>query len=254
MINSCDLLSFYYLCRTGNNAFGRLQPFAIVVICFHFTIFVVLETTWLPYYTTGLMLWFAFILLSLSYWKQPYPIKVRQKSSCDLLSFYYLCRTGNNVSVAGTFSILLWFAFILLSLSYWKQRYNPEPKVAQVVICFHFTIFVVLETTFVRYHVGKFRLWFAFILLSLSYWKQQVLFDKAVIARCDLLSFYYLCRTGNNLPWKIRRNARVVICFHFTIFVVLETTLVKMYWLSKWLWFAFILLSLSYWKQLPHNW
>ena len=41
---------------------------------------------------------------------------------------------------------------------------------------------------------------------------------------CDLLSFYYLCRTGNNPGGRRRTRWRVVICFHFTIFVVLETT------------------------------
>ena len=41
---------------------------------------------------------------------------------------------------------------------------------------------------------------------------------------CDLLSFYYLCRTGNNLNYANISKRKVVICFHFTIFVVLETT------------------------------
>ena len=42
---------------------------------------------------------------------------------------------------------------------------------------------------------------------------------------CDLLSFYYLCRTRNNITQVVRILDHVVICFHFTIFVVLETTL-----------------------------
>ena len=41
---------------------------------------------------------------------------------------------------------------------------------------------------------------------------------------CDLLSFYYLCRTGNNHCYIYDKSQEVVICFHFTIFVVLETT------------------------------
>ena len=41
---------------------------------------------------------------------------------------------------------------------------------------------------------------------------------------CDLLSFYYLCRTGNNVSRQALIVTDVVICFHFTIFVVLETT------------------------------
>ena len=43
-------------------------------------------------------------------------------------------------------------------------------------------------------------------------------------ASCDLLSFYYLCRTRNNKNYLIFPNLSVVICFHFTIFVVLGTT------------------------------
>ena len=45
-----------------------------------------------------------------------------------------------------------------------------------------------------------------------------------VLRRCDLLSFYYLCRTRNNLPLSLSTLHPVVICFHFTIFVVLGTT------------------------------
>ena len=67
-----------------------------------------------------------------------------------------------------------------------------------VVICFHFTIFVVLETT----QEGR----------------------DAARHGCDLLSFYYLCRTGNNRVHLTSTQVLVVICFHFTIFVVLETT------------------------------
>ena len=67
---SCDLLSFYYLCRTRNNATRSAASQHEVVICFHFTIFVVLGTTRRH----------SFL----------------QPHRCDLLSFYYLCRTRNN--------------------------------------------------------------------------------------------------------------------------------------------------------------
>ena len=117
------------------------------MICFHFTIFVVLETTVITY--------------------------VLVPECCDLLSFYYLCRTRNN-------------------------KVRGDSSRPAVVICFHFTIFVVLETTLVdAIHTAQ---------------------------RCDLLSFYYLCRTRNNDKALIDRAWKVVICFHFTIFVVLETT------------------------------
>ena len=144
---SCDLLSFYYLCRTRNNADGKTVSLAGVVICFHFTIFVVLGTT--------------------------NNVKPGTAECCDLLSFYYLCRTRNNFHA-------------LYRITY------------SVVICFHFTIFVVLGTT--------------------------PSFFQSAFASCDLLSFYYLCRTRNNTAQGRQRSALVVICFHFTIFVVLGTT------------------------------
>ena len=249
------MLSFYYLCRTGNNR-RRIVCFDwVVVICFHFTIFVVLETTAAD--------------------------EVQDENSCDLLSFYYLCRTGNNRSIGydkvlpvvicfhftifvvlettrkfcDRYVIRLWFAFILLSLSYWKQRTLAAEALQIVVICFHFTIFVVLETTIIRVPRNESKLWFAFILLSLSYWKQQIFIAKQIRSGCDLLSFYYLCRTGNNSRLRKLCWLWVVICFHFTIFVVLETTIQAKEKRITLLWFAFILLSLSYWKQriLPNS-
>ena len=221
----CDLLSFYYLCRTGNNENWLSNISMSVVICFHFTIFVVLEPTKAEQSIGNTLLWFAFILLYLSYCKQQSKSNAQEYLRCDLLSFYYLCRTGNN-----SLTIDIMFAI--------------------VVICFHFTIFVVLETTNSRLLALLGLLWFAFILLSLSYWKQLENPMTHVSICCDLLSFYYLCRTGNNRGWARGGGGSVVICFHFTIFVVLETTLLQTLLCTVRLWFAFILLSLSYWKQL----
>ena len=220
------------------------------MICFHFTIFVVLETTKGTPISHQNQLWFAFILLSLSYWKQHPCLTGHTHHGCDLLSFYYLCRTGNNMKNRWLLASELWFAFILLSLSYWKQLSLSSFSLpvccdllsfyylcrtgnnitfkatinTTVVICFHFTIFVVLETTKGQGRALPNKLWFAFILLSLSYWKQRL---PSLLPRrccCDLLSFYYLCRTGNNRIRQVTCRLQVVICFHFTIFVVLETT------------------------------
>ena len=173
VVDSCDLLSFYYLCRTDNNSPRTYVRRGTVVICFHFTIFVVLTTTRSLRCGAPTALWFAFILLSLSYWQQLQTILTLIQSSCDLLSFYYLCRTDN----------------------------NERPQVVRretVVICFHFTIFVVLTTTKVVKGILWVLLWFAFILLSLSYWQQQKVGQMPYPRSCDLLSFYYLCRTDNN--------------------------------------------------------
>ena len=270
------MLSFYYLCRTGNNRIHRWTPLLTVVICFHFTIFVVLETTVFFPWENQSVLWFAFILLSLSYWKQPGRLRNNRKNVVICFHFTIFVVLETTTLSAGTNCTLLWFAFILLSLSYWKQRMQSHPRphdgcdllsfyylcrtgnnptfkdyaLLTVVICFHFTIFVVLETTHQHRSGTMEELWFAFILLSLSYWKQRWHRHQWRLMGCDLLSFYYLCRTGNNYFSPLRIALPVVICFHFTIFVVLETTFSNKVNEILVLWFAFILLSLSYWKQL----
>ena len=166
---------------------------------------------------------------------------------CFHFTIFVVLETTPDWRKGGTWQ--LWFAFILLSLSYWKQRSTSTRKRTTVVICFHFTIFVVLETTATVGGLVVAGLWFAFILLSLSYWKQRGSEQDHRINRCDLLSFYYLCRTGNNGYGGNEYLCWVVICFHFTIFVVLETTCWRCWRCCAALWFAFILLSLSYWKQ-----
>ena len=145
----------------------------LVVICFHFSIFVPLETT--------------------------LPVIVVRITE-------------------------LWFAFILVSLFHWKQLSGELFTIGSVVICFHFSIFVPLETTLLGGKYNSILLWFAFILVSLFHWKQP----------CLLPSYH----------------ATVVICFHFSIFVPLETTEGKSIRKERELWFAFILVSLFHWKQL----
>ena len=101
---------------------------------------------------------------------------------------------------------LLWFAFILVSLNHWKQHNLLQVCHQTVVICFHFSIFESLETTAVAASDKNGLLWFAFILVSLNHWKQQLPFVPV------------------HLP--------VVICFHFSIFESLETTLFSSIMLS----------------------
>ena len=220
-----------------------------VVICFHFTIFVVLETTGKEVYLIDDMLWFAFILLSLSYWKQHigqvpiYQIVV----ICFHFTIFVVLETTR--TLPHLFSFSLWFAFILLSLSYWKQQLEAHLQGAAGCDLLSFYYLCRTGNNVYMAVLADKQLWFAFILLSLSYWKQPPIVRLSTAACCDLLSFYYLCRTGNN-RWATRSLWRcVVICFHFTIFVVLETTLAPHILVCAELWFAFILLSLSYWKQ-----
>ena len=91
---------------------------------------------------------------------------------CDLLSFHYLCAIRN---------------------SYLHSCFSG----ARVVICFHFIIFVLLETADRKRNTIK--------------------------GRCDLLSFHYLCAIRNSFWSTSSCIGTVVICFHFIIFVLLET-------------------------------
>ena len=92
-----------------------------------------------------------------------------------------------------------------------------------VVICFHFSIFESLETTPKHTRSAENTLWFAFILVSLNHWRQQ------------------------DFPFPLQNL--VVICFHFSIFESLETTIDCLIICFEQLWFAFILVSLNHWRQ-----
>ena len=92
------------------------------------------------------------------------------------------------------------------------------------MICFHFTIFVVLETTFDLLTADSMLVVICFHFTIFVVLETTGLGGGKSGGSCDLLSFYYLCRTGNNSIEQFTDGGVVVICFHFTIFVVLETT------------------------------
>ena len=92
-----------------------------VVICFHFSIFEPLETARKQVKWWVRLLWFAFILVSLNHWKQPY-LNTENSNSvviCFHFSIFEPLETAENMK-AEQFAPL-WFAFILVSLNHWKQ-------------------------------------------------------------------------------------------------------------------------------------
>ena len=117
------------------------------------------------------------------------------------------------------------------------------------MICFQSIIFDILKTTLATGRTPKFRLWFAFNLLSLTYWKQRKVSWLRSLPGCDLLSIYYLWHTENNVLALIDIPSTVVICFQSIIFDILKTTKEHREIPETVLWFAFNLLSLTYWKQ-----
>ena len=159
------------------------------MICFHFSIFEPLETASHNFCFVRLMLWFAFILVSLNHWKQ---LKENEKRKQKVVICFHFSIFEPLETASHNFCfvrLMLWFAFILVSLNHWKQLKENEKRKQKVVICFHFSIFEPLETARKNNYKSNYMLWFAFILVSLNHWKQQRLRALPPWVSCDLLSF-----------------------------------------------------------------
>ena len=122
-----------------------------------------------------------------------------------------------------TLKVRLWFAFNLVSLNHWTQRYGGQNRKRLVVICFQFSIFEPLDTTWLFCSILVMVLWFAFNLVSLNHWTQH--------------------------EWGESVAKPVVICFQFSIFEPLDTTHSTESDDPAELWFAFNLVSLNHWTQ-----
>ena len=193
------MLSLFYLWHTAHNKINAPITCRIVVICFHYFIFDILHTTQ----------------------------AINEPSDGQL-----------------------WFAFIILSLTYCTQRLIISLLTLRVVICFHYFIFDILHTTEWNWSKGEWVLWFAFIILSLTYCTQLGGENRCFSYGCDLLSLFYLWHTAHNWTFPIYERLTVVICFHYFIFDILHTTTLKKRNTMCLLWFAFIILSLTYCTQL----
>ena len=174
VLERCELLSNYYLCRGKDNVNLVEPPPKCVVNCFQITIFAGAKTTYRLRQQSSTRLWIAFKLLSLQGQRQlivygPYILQ-----GCELLSNYYLCRGKDNQMFSWFCQQRLWIAFKLLSLQGQRQPLislmvsrascellsnyylcrgkdnfsgvNRPPL--EVVNCFQITIFAGAKTTF----------------------------------------------------------------------------------------------------------
>ena len=134
-------------------------------------------------------LWFAFILVTLHYWEQL--LNITNYDDLVVICFHFsnFALLGTAASQAKERFVLLWFAFILVTLHYWEQLRVNLSNLHSVVICFHFSNFALLGTASRWISREVCLLWFAFILVTLHYWEQ--LFHRWFLSqlRCDLLSF-----------------------------------------------------------------
>ena len=86
----CELLSFLYL-WTIKSIVCECGHFLIrVVNCFHFCIFELSKAFINDTYRSFILLWIAFIFVSLNYQKHSAILLIRHTISCELLSFLYL--------------------------------------------------------------------------------------------------------------------------------------------------------------------
>ena len=168
-------------------------------------------------------MWFAFKLVSLNHWKQPFYEFSPDEAVviCFQISIFEPLKTAQFISFH--IATELWFAFKLVSLNHWKQRQYGQIVSHTVVICFQISIFEPLKTAYEWYGKYVYKLWFAFKLVSLNHWKQRY------------------CRE--------RSKNRVVICFQISIFEPLKTANRPKIGKDRELWFAFKLVSLNHWKQ-----
>ena len=158
------------------------------MICFQISIFEPLKTASGFRKPTLCGLWFAFKLVSLNHWKQPTNTLVWliYVVICFQISIFEPLKTATVVFVP--FRRWLWFAFKLVSLNHWKQHLINIIANVIVVICFQISIFEPLKTAPFTKQICRYPLWFAFKLVSLNHWKQQVPYCNHKHECCDLLS------------------------------------------------------------------
>ena len=119
----------------------------IVVICLQISIFDLLTTTFKKKSGARHRLWFAYKLVSLTYWQQHhyYLHLLCCVVICLQISIFDLLTTTDKCS--KNMYTWLWFAYKLVSLTYWQQPTVSYQTDSSVVICLQISIFDLLTTT-----------------------------------------------------------------------------------------------------------
>ena len=225
-LGGCELLSFLYL-WTIKSIFGFLICHKETVVnCFHFCIFELSKASDCPFRPFSCRLWIAFIFVSLNYQKHLQKNDVICFTCCELLSFLYLW-TIKSIVVKNTsinFEVVNCFHFCIFELSkasvelrrhalgrcellsflyLWtikSIKSSSLPDNDTVVNCFHFCIFELSKASINPWLKFIFRLWIAFIFVSLNYQKHRSHTTFSSDSSCELLSFLYLW-TIKSIEW-----------------------------------------------------
>ena len=138
-------------------------------------------------------MWIAFIFVSLNYQKHCTKFNTLINIRCELLSFLYL-----------------WTI---------KSITHSSKEMGLIVVnCFHFCIFELSKAFVWCASRMLFKLWIAFIFVSLNYQKHFRMCRVWRQIRCELLSFLYLWTIKSIEPERAAAVPAVVNCFHFCIF------------------------------------
>ena len=109
-----------------------------------------------------------------------------------------------------------------------------------VVNCFHFSVSLGYNTTTLRSGGVGSQLWIAFIFQYLWDTTQQGGYLHLHLLRCELLSFFSIFGIQHNSVFSCSKFQPVVNCFHFSVSLGYNTTLIVAPFLALVLWIAFI--------------
>ena len=200
-LHRCELLSFFCIFEIQHNVIFSFPILRIVVNCFHFSVSLRYNTTYTWIWPHVIRLWIAFIFLYLWDTTQQWCIWAYIKNSCELLSFFCIFEIQHNSS----------FTLSMIST---------------VVNCFHFSVSLRYNTTKHFMMASWISLWIAFIFLYL--WDTTQLQQPSWLLWicCELLSFFCIFEIQHNW-WKFYALLLVVVnCFHFSVSLRYNTTLV----------------------------
>ena len=173
------------------------------------------------------MLWIAFIFQYLWDTTQPRLQNRDMSFGCELLSFFSIFGIQHNLSFRNLLGCL-------------------------VVKCFHFSVSLGYNTTFNDSFLLTCQLWIAFIFQYL--WDTTQLIGDICnpLYCCELLSFFSIFGIQHNCSAYYCNCDGVVNCFHFSVSLGYNTTLVLNIANTFKLWIAFIFQYLWDTTQLSH--
>ena len=209
--------------------------------CFHFSVSLGYKTTIREFHPLLRLLWIAlatpnrlafplldFIFQYLWDTKQLRNLKLRESSSCELLSFFSIFGIQNNFG-QNHHTI----EAVVNCFGYAESPCFPFAR-------FHFSVSLGYKTTALAFFMSYLELWIAFIFQYLWDTKQLLLILMCRILCCELLSFFSIFGIQNNVGFELVKVWNVVNCFHFSVSLGYKTTTFMNIKSGGMLWIAFI--------------